>query len=110
MKASEILRQLADKIAGMEAGQEAPTQSSGQAQLQPVEVDNTDHTDDAVMIAPLQQKMELLKKSVGVPNAYDTEDEAGTPDELELMKRNAGVPTIAVQMAAGDNDVFESKK
>ena len=47
MNIAEILRGLADKIASMETGQEAPTQSMGQAQLQPVEVDNTDHTDDA---------------------------------------------------------------
>ena len=105
MNIAEILRGLADKIASMEAGQAAPTQSGGQAQLQPVEVDNTDHTDDAVMIAPLQQKIELLKKSVGVPNAFDGE-EAGAPDELELIKRNAGVPTIAIQMAGEDNDVL----
>ena len=105
MNIAEILRGLADKIASMEAGQAAPTQSMGQAQLQPVEVDNTDHTDDAVMIAPLQQKIELLKKSVGVPNAFD-DAEAGAPDELELIKRNAGVPTIAIQMAGEDNDVL----
>lgn len=104
MNIAEILRGLADKIASMETGQEAPTQSMGQAQLQPVEVDNTDHTDDAVMIAPLQQKIELLKKSVGVPNAFDGEEQ-DQPDELELMKRNAGVPTVAIQLAGEDNDI-----
>jgi len=104
MNIAEILRGLADKIASMETGQESPAQSGGQAQLQPVEVDNTDHTDDAVMIAPLQQKIELLKKSVGVPNAFDGQ-EAGAPDELALMKRNAGVPTAAIQLASEDNDI-----
>jgi hypothetical protein len=34
MNIAEILRGLADKIASMEAGQAAPTQSMGQAQLQ----------------------------------------------------------------------------
>ena len=94
-------RLLADKIASMETGTQTPTQSMGQAQLQPVEVDNTDHTDDAVMIAPLQQKIELLKKSVGVPNAFDGQEQ-GAPDELELLKKNAGVAPIAIQVAEED--------
>jgi hypothetical protein len=101
MNIAEILRGLADKIASMEAGQAAPTQSMGQAQLQPVDVDNTDHTDDAVMIAPLQQKIELLKKSVGVPSAYDGEEQ-GAPDELDIIKKNAGVAPIAIQVAEED--------
>jgi hypothetical protein len=101
MNIAEILRGLADKIASMETGTETPTQSMGQAQLQPVEVDNTDHTDDAVMIAPLQQKIELLKKSVGVPSAYDG-DEQGQQDELDVLKKNAGVPPIAIQVAEED--------
>jgi len=104
MNIAEILRGLADKIASMETGTQTPTQSMGQAQLQPVEVDNTDHTDDAVMIAPLQQKIELLKKSVGVPSAFDGEEQ-DQPDELELMKRNAGVPAVAIQLAGEDNDI-----
>jgi hypothetical protein len=101
MNIAEILRGLADKIASMEVGQAAPTQSMGQAQLQPVEVDNADHTDDAVMIAPLQQKIELLKKSVGVPNAFDGA-ETGAPDELDIIKKNAGVSPIAIQLAEED--------
>jgi hypothetical protein len=74
MNIAEILRGLADKIASAEQGG-----AMGIHRLEPVEVDNTDHTDDAVMIAPLQQKIELLKKSVGVPNAFDGA-EAGAPD------------------------------
>jgi hypothetical protein len=101
MNIAEILRGLADKIASMETGQEAPTQSMGQAQLQPVQVDNTDHTDDAVMIAPLQQKIELLKKSVGVPSAFDGQEQ-GAPDELDIIKKNAGVSPIAIQVAEED--------
>ena len=101
MNIAEILRGLADKIASMETGTQTPTQSMGQAQLQPVEVDNTDHTDDAVMIAPLQQKIELLKKSVGVPNAFD-DQEQGPSDELDILKKNAGVAPIAIQVAEED--------
>ena len=101
MNIAEILRGLADKIASMESGKDAPPQCSGQAQLEPVEVDNTDHSNDAVMIPPLQQKIELLKKSVGVPNAFDGEEQE-QPDELELLKKNAGVAPIAIQVAEED--------
>lgn len=97
MKVSELLRTLADKLEHLESGDQ-PEQSGGQTQLTPVDVDNTDHTDDSVMLAPLQQKLELLKKSVGVPNAFD--DEAG--DELDQLKKNAGVPIAAVHIASDD--------
>ena len=108
MKASEILRALADKIDSVEQ----PQQNSGthRAELSPVEVDNTDHTEDSVYIAPLQQKLELLKKAAGVDSVYDEEgaEEQGE-DDLTIMKRNAGVPVV-MQIAGEDNDVLEDKQ
>ena len=78
--------------------------------MTPVQVDHTDHTEDSVFIPPLQQKLELLKKAAGVDSVYnDGEVESGLDNELDIMKRNAGVP-IAIQLSAEDNDVFESKK
>jgi hypothetical protein len=104
MKASEILRKLADVI----DGQETAAVNSGKHNrntLEPVEVDNVDHTDDAVMIAPLQQKIELLKKAVGVDSIYnepcDTES-----DEMDIMKRNAGINSAAIHIASEDNDIL----
>jgi hypothetical protein len=41
------------------------------------------------MVPPLQAKLELLKKSEGVPNVYD--DEAA--DELTVIRKNAGITT-----------------
>ena len=65
MKASEILRKLADVI----DSQETAAVNSGEHNrntLEPVEVDNIDHTEAHTFVAPLQQKIELLKKAVGV--------------------------------------------
>lgn len=100
MKASEILRALADKLDNIG--------SPGKNRLLPVDVDNTDHAEgDNKMIPPLQQKMELLKKAAGVESEYD--DESEQPNDLDIIKRNAGMP-VAIQVAAEDNDVFEDKK
>ena len=98
MKASEILRKLADKIDQMSDGPE----DAGTNRLHPIEVDNTDHTEPGeLMIPPLQAKLELLKKATGVESAYDDETDQ-SPDELELLKKNAGVAPIAIQVAEED--------
>jgi hypothetical protein len=110
MKASEILRKLADVIDQQEGGAEArPTNSVPHAELEPVAVDNTDNTETATMIAPLQQKLELLKKSVenqtcstcgASPCGCDGEE-----DELSFIKRAAGVPVAVIDATAEDNDI-----
>jgi Fic family protein len=52
-----------------------------------------------VMVPPLQSKLELLKKSVGVDNVYDDND----ADELTIIRKNAG---ISAQIEASeDNDI-----
>lgn len=97
MNIAEILRGLADKIASAEQGA-----SVGTHRLEPVDVDNTDHTEPGeLMIPPLQAKLELLKKATGVESAYDDETDQ-LPDELELLKKNAGVAPIAIQVAEED--------
>lgn len=104
MKAAEILRKLADMIDQHSTEPDRPKNSMSQAELEPVEVDNTDQTDTTTFVAPLQQKLELLKKSVGVDNIYD--DEEGC-DELEVIKNNAGIPSAAVQEMADDDGPVE---
>ena len=107
MKAAEILRKLADVIDQHSSEDNRPTNSVPHAELEPVDADNTDHTETTTFIAPLQAKLELLKKSVGVDNAYDEESCGGEDsDELEVLKQRAGVPTIAVQEMA-DDEPFE---
>lgn len=83
-------------------------------QLEPVEVDGDDKSEPATMVSPLQQEHELLKKSQDVENnvaefaeddldseerdwdgsmkvSPDEIEEPSDDDELEEMKRLAGV-------------------
>ena len=113
MKAAEILRKLADVIDQHSSEGDRPTNSVPHAELAPVEVDHTDNTETTTFIAPLQAKLELLKKSVGIDNAYDEQGCGCECDpcecdsnELDLIKSRAGVPVIAVQEMA-DDEPFE---
>lgn len=54
---------------------------------------------DPVMIPPLQQKIELLKKAVGMDNAMDQED------ELDDIKKLTGVKAVIGHVASEDNDI-----
>jgi len=69
--------------------------------LTKVEVDNSDESDGETMISPLQQKLELLKKSVGVDSSFDNskksdiEDESDdSDDDLAFIKKAAGVMPV----------------
>jgi hypothetical protein len=100
MNIAEILRGLADKIASAEQGA-----SVGTHRLEPVDVDNTDHTDDAVMISPLQQKQELLKKAAGVESFYD-DPASAEPDPLDVIKQNAGLSMVIQDIGGEENDIL----
>lgn len=105
MRASEILRNLANVIDQAEGGaqaQEVPQQNQ-QPQFHKVEVQN-DETGDpkATMVSPLQQKLELLKKAAGVDSMYGDESEEEA-DPLDQMKKMAGLQTVMV--ASEDNDI-----
>jgi hypothetical protein len=119
MNPSEMLRKLADIIDSM-GMDNAQSNMQPQASLAPVtglkqvDVDHTDQTDDKTMIPPLQQKMELLKKAVGVDSAFDDNEAGeesdcgcgGESDEINVLKKNAGLPNAAVvQVASEDNDI-----
>jgi hypothetical protein len=122
MRASEILRNLADLIDRAEAKQsnsaqaiqavapqQAPTQDQ-QSTLVAVKVPNTDNTEAGVFVPPLQAKLELLKKSVNVDSIYDQtgadEDLTGrgqdNEDELEQMKKMAGINPVVADEAGSD--------
>lgn len=105
MKAAEILRKLADVIEQNSTDDGRPTNSMPHAELTAVEVDDTDNTESSTPIPPLQAKLELLKKSMGMDNAYDSEAtpcDSAEDAELALIKQRAGVPVIAVQGMADD--------
>lgn len=84
MKTSEILRKVADLVDTIE-GDEQPEENT------------SDELD--TMVPPLQQKMEILKKSQGIDNVYDKSN-----DELEQVKKNAG---LASMTTAEEDEPFE---
>jgi len=108
MNIAEILRKLADTVDGVESA-DRPTNSVAHAELEPVEVDTTDNTEVSTQIPPLQAKLELLKKSMGMDNAYDeaTPCDSAEDAELALIKQRAGVPQIVVQELGDEDGAFE---
>jgi len=84
MKTAEILRKLADLVDTVE--------SDGSS-----EANTTDEL--GTMVPPLQQKIEILKKSQGIDNVYDDQT-----DELDQVKKNAG---LAVITATEEDEPFE---
>ena len=104
MRASEILRKLADVIDSQEAQQVAPQPPVSQrtavkVALAPAEQPEAEQPQTAVttFVPPLQAKIELLKKAVDVDSIYD---EGG--DELQQMKKNAGINPVVADEAASD--------
>ena len=103
MKMADILRDIADLL-DQDTGKDSSNlaQNSTQKRLEPVEVKSPEECEAPVMVPPLQAKLEILKKSEGLPNVYD---EQGKEDELTLMKKMAGIST-AQKEASEDNDIL----
>jgi hypothetical protein len=116
MNIAEILRKMADIVDQTQDPGRPDEKIQNPAQLSPTAagtpVENPDNmdmgADDAVMIPPLQLKTELLKKAVGVDSVFDPgeprADEAhdNQHDELEIIRRHAGVPVAAIQELSND--------
>lgn len=85
MKVAEILRSLADVIEKSETVE--PYNG-----MKKIDVNDGDQTSDdtGMFISPLQQEMELMKKSAGVENAFDDPEEEQS-DEIEQLKLMAGL-------------------
>lgn len=84
MKTAEILRKLADLVDTVEGDARPETNTPDEL---------------GTMVPPLQQKIEILKKSQGIDNVYDQQT-----DELDQVKKNAG---LAVITAAEEDEPFE---
>jgi hypothetical protein len=95
MKMADILRGLANKLDSIESGVQSEVEPPAEPKAQ--ELDN-----NPVFVPPLQAKLEILKKSEGLPNVYDSE--GAEEDELSLMKKRAGL-TAAQHEASEDNDI-----
>jgi hypothetical protein len=121
MKIGEILRTIADAMDQHEA-QPAVTEPRDDVQnyvdQEQVQVSNNVEDPEDLFLPPLQMKIELLKKAVGVENVYDdgtdteqheeyvgspdTQQDSGNEDELAQMKRRAGINTVVAFDLADD--------
>lgn len=86
MKMAELLRQLADRLDSIDQGNDnVLSQNTAEPEA------------DSKFIPPLQQKLELLKKGVGVESEYDDDDA-----ELNTIKKNAGISPAVIHLASDD--------
>ena len=108
MKMADVLRQLADKLDGIEGGSSQGDNMGKQASDFQHSVDDGAESGDreveltGVMIPPLQQKLEVLKKATGMDNAFDNGQGS---DELADIKKLTGIRAVIQQEAGEDNDV-----
>ena len=110
MEAAELIRKLIDVLT--QINEPSSQQQPNHAQLVAVKAPENpfpedEHTSDetgGIMVPPLQQKIELLKKVAGVDSAFDGAD-AEPEDELSIIKRNAGIHTIVAQISSEDTDL-----
>jgi hypothetical protein len=102
MKMADILRNIADLLDQTQDGNDGADLSNNRTQnrLDVVQVNEPELDDEPLMVPPLQAKLEILKKSEGIPNVYSGED----TDELAAIKKNAGL-TAAQHEALEDNDI-----
>ena len=114
MEAAELIRKLIDVLS--QINQPEQPQQPNHAHLTIVanpepqsDFPERDHTSDetgGVMVFPLQQNIELLKKVAGVDSMYDDNAEEQPEDELSIIKRNAGIHPIVANIAS--NEEIES--
>jgi hypothetical protein len=104
MKLSDIMRDIADLI-DQKMGDSNPADNNRtQQRMTPVQVAEPELDDNPLMIPPLQAKIEILKKSEGIPNIYD--EQGQDTDELAVIKKNAGL--TAAQHEAADDEPLDN--
>jgi hypothetical protein len=103
MNIAEILRGLTDIVDGAPAAQQPVVINinNGESDASAIAPEHEGPTEaDGVMIPPLQQKIELMKKMAGEESAYDPVD-----DEISIIKQNAGLKHVVI--AADEDEPFE---
>jgi hypothetical protein len=97
MKLSDIMRDIADLL---DQQGDDPQGGATNSHLKPVQAAEPELSDEPLMVPPLQQKHELLKKVAGVDNTYGNDDQPEQGDDLGRMRKMAGI------VVAGDeNDI-----
>jgi hypothetical protein len=110
MQAAELIRKLIDVLSQINQPQQiaAPQGAHLTAVLAPQptgDFPEDDHTSDethGIMVPPLQQKIELLKKVAHVDSIYDNDSAEQPEDELSIIKRNAGIHPIVAHIASDE--------
>lgn len=69
--------------------------------LIPVDFAEPQEEKNPVMVPPLQAKLEIMKKSEGLPNVYEPDSDDA---ELDLMKSRAGITAVKIETSS-DNDL-----
>jgi len=100
MRLADIMRDIADLLDQQQSQGNDVSQNSTQQRMTPAQVAEPELNDDPLMVPPLQQKHELLKKMAGVDNTYGNDQQPEQGDELGRMRKMAGI------VVAGDeNDI-----
>lgn len=129
MKVAELLRSLLNVIDNAEVVSSVPQARDDVqnfANAEEVSVSNNAEDPEDLFLPPLQMKLELLKKAVGVENVYDdgtdaerkeqTEEYVGDPEsqqetsfeqELKSIKKAAGINPVVMD-ELGDDEPLES--
>jgi hypothetical protein len=68
MKMSDILRDLAELLDQHQGHGADMSQNMTQQRMKPIQSPEPELDDNPVMVPPLQAKLEILKKSEGIPN------------------------------------------
>lgn len=108
MKMADILRSVADQLDQAEGGaSEHPENMGKSADDFQHDVDGGAESGDdqgvevsGTMIPPLQQKLEILKKSAGMDNAFDQGS-----DELDDIRKLTGIQAVIQHESSEDNDI-----
>jgi hypothetical protein len=100
MKMASILRDLAELLDQHEGQGADMSQNTTQQRMTPMQAQEPELNDEPLMVPPLQAKLEILKKSEGIPSIYDQQGN----NELVAIKKNAGL-TAAQHEASEDNDI-----
>ena len=107
MKMADILHSIADMLDKQEGGDiSGDNMGKEGSDFQHKVTDGAESGDQhaeltGVMIPPLQQKLEILKKTAGMDNAFDGEGS----DELDDIKKLTGIQAVVQHETSEDNDI-----
>jgi hypothetical protein len=107
MKMADVLHSIADMLDKDEGGDISGDNMGKQASDFQHDVHDGAESGDqhaeltGVMIPPLQQKLEILKKTAGMDNAFDNNG----PDELDDIKKLTGIKAVVQHETSEDNDI-----